>query len=202
MSEKKPLTVAEKNKRTLMYAFGFVAFMVGVAYASVPLYTLFCKVTGFGGTPKEVAANPGIVVDRTITVRFNADTAPNLPWSFRPDQKSVTVKAGEDALISYSAKNNASQPVGGTAIYNVTPTKAGKYFSKVECFCFGEQILPPGKQVHMPVSFYIDPAIAADPLLSDVKTITLSYTFFKKDTRELDVAMEKFYAADDQSAAN
>lgn len=191
-----------KNRRVMTATLAFVAGMVGLAYVSVPLYTMLCKVTGWGGTtqvdgtragPQMGTLAPRQTFAREITVRFNTDTAPNMPWQFKPDLPAVKVRVGQDALISFLAKNATTQPVTGTAVYNVTPLKAGKYFFKTQCFCFDEQLLNPGQEVHMPVSFYIDPKIMEDRELRDLKTITLSYTFFRKDSKELDKAMEKFY---------
>lgn len=167
--------------------------MVGLSFASVPLYDLFCRVTGYGGTTMVADKNTSIVADRQITVRFNADTGRDMPWKFWPDQREVVVKVGADALVSFSALNPTARPVTGTSLYNVTPLKAGKYFHKTECFCFAEQVLNPGQQTHFPVSFYIDPKIMDDRGMDDIKTITLSYTFFRQDSAELDKAMETFY---------
>lgn len=156
-----------------------VAGMVMIAYAFVPLYDLFCRVTGFGGTPMTSAAAPGEILDQTITVRFNADVAKDLPWEFGPDQKEITVRLGENMLVSYYAINNSDEPVTGTSIYNVTPESMGAYFNKIECFCFEKQLINPGEKVHFPVSFFIDPEIIHDTLAKNTKTVTLSYTFFK-----------------------
>ncbi len=168
----------QRNRRFLFSLFGFVGLMVGLAYASVPLYDLFCRVTGFGGTTQEADAAPGAVEGRMITVRFNADINNGLPWKFQPEQREVTVPIGEETLIAYEAKNLAARTTTGTALFNVTPLKAGKYFSKIACFCFDEQSLEPGQEVSMPVTFFVDPAILEDRLTQDVNTITLSYTFF------------------------
>jgi len=183
-----------KNKKILFGALGGVAFMIALTYASVPLYSMFCRVTGWGGTTQVIAENTSDkVYDRSITVRFNTDVARNMPWDFKPDLKSVRVNVGQDGLIAFKAHNWSKQPVTGTAIYNVTPLKAGKYFFKTQCFCFGEQTLAPGETQHMPVTFFVDPAILQDRDMDDVKTITLSYAFFRKDSTELEKAMENFY---------
>jgi cytochrome c oxidase assembly protein subunit 11 len=156
-----------------------VAAMAGVTYfGAVPLYRAFCQATGYGGTTQRAEAAPRTISDRVITVRFNADIAPNIPWAFQPVQREVKIHVGEEKLIFYSAWNRASVPVTGTATFNVTPQKAGPYFDKVQCFCFTEQKLAPDQRVEMPVSFFIDPKIANDRDLDDVTTITLSYTFF------------------------
>jgi cytochrome c oxidase assembly protein subunit 11 len=155
-----------------------ISGMLGLTAASVPLYRMFCAATGYGGTPKIGPARSASVVDRTITVRFNADTNPGLPWDFQPEQKQVTLKLGEEQVAFYVARNQASTPVTGVAIYNVTPDKVGVYFHKTACFCFNQQTLAPGQSMQFPVSFWVDPAIATDPSTADVTTITLSYTFF------------------------
>jgi cytochrome c oxidase assembly protein subunit 11 len=173
--------VPHRNRRTGLMLFTIVLGMVALAFASVPLYRLFCEVTGFGGTPQrvEASASPAAVSDRVVTVRFNADVNSGLPWSFQPAQRSIEVKIGEQALAFYRATNHADRPVTGTATFNVTPDKAGAYFAKIECFCFTEQTLEPGQSVEMPVTFYVDPAMLQDRGLDDVDTITLSYTFFR-----------------------
>ncbi len=174
-----PSTRAAQNRSFLFLGFSIVVLMVGLSYASVPLYRLFCQVTGYGGTTQRAAAAPNAPsAARRFDIRFNADTGGGLPWSFYPSQGPVTVKLGEETLIHYHARNNANHPVVGTAVFNVTPEKAGRYFDKVQCFCFSEQRLEPGQEMDFPVSFFIDPAIAEDPNLRDVKTVTLSYTFF------------------------
>lgn len=156
--------------------------MVGLSFASVPLYDLFCRVTGFGGTPQRAAASYDATQDtsiaRQITVRFDASLNPALDWRFQPVRRDMTLNVGDDAVAFYRAHNLADTPTTGTATFNVTPEKAGPYFVKIDCFCFTEQTLQPGEAVDMPVSFYIDPEIADDPELDDVGTITLSYTFF------------------------
>lgn len=155
-----------------------VAGMVMLTYASVPLYRLFCEATGYGGTTREAKHAPGKVLSRVVTVEFNADTDPGLPWKFRPGQPSMRVKVGQQSTTHYVAKNLTNTPLTGHATYNVLPFSAGRYFVKIECFCFKEQTLAPGAEVNMPVVFYVDPAIADDPEMKDVSTITLSYTFF------------------------
>lgn len=153
--------------------------MLAFAYASVPLYRIFCQKTGFGGTTQVAIAPSTKVIDRTIVVRFNADVHRDLPWFFRPLQVQIPVKVGENALAFYESRNDSREPIIGMATYNVSPDKAGIYFQKVACFCFEEQTLQPGQHVTMPVQFFIDPEIMNDPELNDVKTITLSYTFFR-----------------------
>ena len=181
-----PMNEAQKrrNRLTAGIAVGVVVGMVGLAYASVPLYRLFCQVTGFGGTPQVAESAPAEIGERVIAVRFNADTGADMPWRFRPVAREMEVRVGEPALAFYRAENPSDRPVAGQASYNVTPLKAGAYFNKVDCFCFTEQRLAAGQSVDMPVSFFIDPAIAEDPNLDDVKTITLSYVFFRLEEDE------------------
>jgi cytochrome c oxidase assembly protein subunit 11 len=156
-----------------------VCGMVGVSFAAVPLYRLFCAVTGYAGTPNiTTAAAPG-ATQHSITVRFDAETNANLPWRFAPVQPQVTLPLGEEQIAFYRARNEATQPVTGIAVYNVTPDKVGKYFHKTACFCFNEQTLQPGQSMQFPVSFWVDPAIATDPGTAEVRTITLSYTFYR-----------------------
>jgi len=155
-----------------------VVAMVGASYAAVPLYDLFCRVTGYGGTTAVADAAPGIVGERVITVRFNADTQSALAWRFWPSQRDMTVRVGESALAFFQAENLSDAPLVGTATYNVTPQKVGAYFVKVDCFCFTEQYLRAGETADLPVSFYVDPAIDDDPDMDDITTITLSYMFF------------------------
>ena len=145
----------------------------------MPLYQLFCQVTGLGGTTQVAESLPEVISERVMTVRFNADVDPDLPWRFRPTQKAVEVQVGEPGLAFYEATNLAERAVAGTAVFNVTPLKAGQYFSKVQCFCFDQQSLKPGETMEMGVSFFIDPAILEDRNLDDVTTVTLSYTFFE-----------------------
>jgi cytochrome c oxidase assembly protein subunit 11 len=173
-------TTARRNRRTAAVACSVILAMAGLTAASVPLYDLFCRVTGFGGTPRIAAeGSQGAAADaQTVTVRFNADTGADLPWRFRPLQRSLTVPVGEETLAFYEAVNRGDRPVVGRAVYNVTPFKIGGYFAKVHCFCFEEQTLQPGERVEMPVSFYVDPAMLDDPDTGEVRQITLSYTFF------------------------
>ncbi len=184
---------SRRNKRMAGALVGLVLGMVGLSFAAVPLYQLFCQVTGYGGTTMRAEELPDHVLDRQITVRFNADINRELPWVFRPDVQQVTVQVGQGMLTSYFAKNLVARPTVGMAVYNVTPQKAGKYFNKVQCFCFDEQLLAPGQQVDMPVYFFVDPAIADDPLMDDVHTITLSYTFFQAKSDRLDEAIQAYY---------
>lgn len=179
------MTVRQRHDRRRLTAtvlFGVVAGMVALTFASVPLYQLFCQVTGFGGTPRTVnVAAPSTVSAATVTVHFDANVNSALPWRFKPAQRRVDVRLGEEMLVFYRAENLSTQPVTGTATFNVTPFKAGAYFSKIECFCFTEQTLAPGESVEMPVVFFVDPALADDIDARDVHKITLSYTFHPVD---------------------
>ncbi len=171
-----------RNTRNTVLAGSVVAVMIGMlglSFAAIPLYRLFCAATGFGGTPSiGLAAAPG-ASGETIRVRFNADTNPALPWTFGPDQNEVSLNIGEEQVAFYHATNKARQAVTGMALYNVTPEKAAKYFHKTACFCFNQQTLDAGQTMEFPVSFWVDPAIRTDPETADVKTMTLSYTFFR-----------------------
>lgn len=170
-----------KQRRTLAACVGGVAMMLGLAYASVPLYDLFCRVTGFGGTTNRATEVSQQIGDRVIKVRFDASLNRRMPWDFEPPEDNVSLKVGETGLAFYQAYNPTSERITGTATYNVTPQKAGYYFSKIDCFCFTEQVLEPGQTVNMPVTFFIDPEIVNDKEMDDVKTITLSYTFFRSE---------------------
>ena len=171
------------NRTTARALIALAVGMLMLAYASVPLYRIFCQVTGFGGTTRRVEANfTGTKSDRVINVHFNTDTDPHLAWTFTPIEKSVNVHLGENRLVAFRAINESGQPTRGTASYNVTPFAAGKYFNKIQCFCFEEQRLGPHASANLPVSFFIDPAILDDPQLHDVANITLSYTFFSYES--------------------
>ena len=169
---------ARRNRRTALIGIAVIVGMLGLTAASVPLYNLFCRVTGYGGTTQVAHSIPDAVTGPPIQVSFNADHDPDLPWSFQPAQRSVEVLPGENRLIFYEATNHADRPIVGRAVYNVVPFKVGAYFAKIACFCFDEQTLQPGERVDMPVSFFIDPEMLADPETRDVRQITLSYTFF------------------------
>jgi cytochrome c oxidase assembly protein subunit 11 len=169
----------QKNNVSLaLNLAALAAGMLMLAYASVPLYKLFCAVTGYGGTTQEAKSAPPKALDRKITIAFNADTDPNLPWDFKPEKRSERVAIGAQSLAFYTAKNLSNHAVTGRAVYNVVPFAAGSYFVKIDCFCFKEQTLAAGEKAHMPVSFYVDPNIVNDPDLKGIETITLSYTFF------------------------
>jgi len=179
MDDEQRATLARKNRRVALMTGAAVLGMGGLSFASVPLYDLFCRMTGYGGTTQRGAQRPAQPGEALITVRFHAVTHPGLPWRFEPEQGPVTLRVGEEGLAFYSAENLSRTPVTGIAVYNVTPDKVGRYFHKVACFCFDEQTLEPGQRVDMPVSFWVDPRIAEDPNTRDVREITLSYTFFR-----------------------
>jgi cytochrome c oxidase assembly protein subunit 11 len=171
--------MSQSQKTTLYSLIALTSGMLMLSFASVPLYRIFCQVTGYGGTTQVANHMPSRIADRPMTIRFNADTHRDLPWKFETEQTSITLKPGESGLAFYRATNTSDKPVTGIATYNVTPLKAGLYFNKLECFCFFNQVLHPGETMHLPVTFFIDPSLADDPLLKGVDTITLSYTFFK-----------------------
>jgi cytochrome c oxidase assembly protein subunit 11 len=172
-----------RNRNTVLALLAVVGVMSGLVAASVPLYRLFCAATGYEGTTQRASVAPATEVKgRLITVRFNAETAPDLPWSFQPEQRQVVVHPGEEKVITYRAINRSPEPITGKATYNVTPSKAGLYFDKLQCFCFSEQYLAPGQSAELSVSFFVDPDIVKDPDTTDVDTITLSYTMFRSKT--------------------
>jgi cytochrome c oxidase assembly protein subunit 11 len=156
----------------------FVALMVGMAYAAVPIYTWFCRTTGFGGVPQVASTAPAQILDRRITVRFDSNVGPDLPWRFEPERASIEVRLGEVVTVYYTVTNLSQRETGGQAAYNVVPTTVGSYFTKINCFCFTEQHLAPGERREMAVVFYVDPELAKDSDQDDLNTITLSYTFF------------------------
>jgi cytochrome c oxidase assembly protein subunit 11 len=158
----------------------FVALMVGAAYAAVPLYSWFCKTTGFGGTTQVAAQAPGQVLARELTIRFDANIGPGLPWKFAPEQNEIKVRIGEVATVHYKVVNEAARETMGVASYNVSPPQVGAYFSKINCFCFTEQRLKAGETREMAVVFYVDPEIAKDRDQDDLNSITLSYTFYRQ----------------------
>ncbi len=187
----------QRNRRMAVLLVAVPVAMGALAWASVPLYRLFCQVTGFGGTPGIAAEAPQAAADApSIEIRFNADIAPDLDWRFGPVERAVTVRLGEPALAFYRAENLGDEPVTGAATFNVTPLKAGAYFSKIDCFCFTEQRLGPGESADMPVSFFVEPEIATDPNVRDVGTITLSYTFFRTEDESADSAAPQAQQAD------
>ncbi|SEN36655.1 cytochrome c oxidase assembly protein subunit 11 [Loktanella fryxellensis] len=172
------------TKRTLFQTVGTVVLMTGLAWASVPFYSWFCRVTGFGGATNVASMAPDEILEQTITVRFDASLDRDMPWTFKPAQREMTLRIGESALAFYEAHNPTDRPVTGRASYNVTPYEAGGFFDKIECFCFTEQTLQPGETVMMPVNFFVDPAIVNDRDAKYVHTITLGYTFYEQDVPE------------------
>lgn len=173
-----------RNRNTAVVCSAVVAGMVGLSFAAVPLYQLFCQVTGFGGTTQRAESVAGPVLERTMKVRFDGNVGPGLAWDFRPVERQIELKVGEQAQGTYRATNVSDRPTTGTATFNVSPSLAGAYFVKIECFCFTEQTLAPGESVDMPVMFYIDPEIANDRDVAKLGTITLSYTFYPMDRPE------------------
>ena len=173
--------VAQKNTRTALWMGLIAAAMVGLAFASVPLYRMFCSLTGFGGTPLRAERAPGAIAGQ-VGVRFDANVHPGLPWRFEPEQTRVRVAPGAQTRIFYRATNLSARTITGQAAYNVSPDQVGKYFKKIQCFCFSEQTLKPGQTVDMPVLFFVDPAIAKDPDTRNIDEITLSYTFYPVET--------------------
>lgn len=172
------MNLQQKNRRTFAILAGLGIAMVILTFASVPLYRLFCQITGFGGTVRQAQASHLAISDRIVRIRFTANVDKNMPWQFQPKQQIESVRIGERRLAAYEAYNPTSYPITGTAVFNVTPHKAGPYFSKIQCFCFTEQTLQPGERKTLPVNFYVDPDIAQDKSLDDVKEIVLSYTFY------------------------
>ena len=171
---------------------GVAILMIGAAYASVPLYKIFCQVTGFGGTTQRSIAAPLEKSDRKILIQFDSNIQPSLGWDFYPSQREIEVNVGESSIAFYTAKNTTGSTLKGTAVFNVTPVKAGYFFNKIDCFCFSDQILSPGEEMQMPVTFFIDPEINKDKNLNDIKVITLSYTFFeKKETDQENISSLK-----------
>jgi cytochrome c oxidase assembly protein subunit 11 len=173
------VTRARRNGTTVALLAAVVCGMVGLSFASVPLYRLFCQATGFGGTTQRAAVAPEQAAGALVTVRFDAQTAPDLGWAFRPLESAVRLHLGEQREVLFRATNHTAETVTGTATFNVTPTKTGIYFDKLQCFCFNEQQLKPGESRDMGVVFFVDPDLLTDPNTSDVRTITLSYTMFR-----------------------
>ncbi|PXA97409.1 cytochrome c oxidase assembly protein [Nostoc sp. 3335mG] len=176
-----PVEGAERrNRRTAITLFGLVGGMVGLAFASVPLYQMFCQVTGYGGTTQVADANPKGVIAREMKVRFDVNVDTALPWTVKP-AAPITDSIGKVDTVNYLATNNSDKPVTGQAIFNVVPEKAGIYFNKIECFCFTEQTLAPGETVEMPIVFFVDPDLDENRELDTIREITLSYTFYASD---------------------
>jgi len=172
----------DRNARLAWRLAGVVGGMLALAYAASPLYDLFCRTTGFGGTPQVAQAGDRTILERTVAVRFDSNVDPNLPWRFQPLEREVRVKLGEERLTHYRVTNVSQRPIVGTSTYNVTPEPAGPWFNKVQCFCFTEQLLLPGQSVDLPVIFFVDSEMDKDRRYENVRTITLSYTFFEAKT--------------------
>jgi cytochrome c oxidase assembly protein subunit 11 len=170
---------SNRNKTTVLLLGAVILGMAGLSFASVPLYRLFCQVTGYGGTTQRAASVPAEIAEAIVTVRFDAAIAPDLAWEFRPLVSEVRLHPGEQREVFYRATNRSAEPVTGTATFNVTPAKSGIYFDKLQCFCFDEQPLKPGETKDMGVVFFVDPDLMTDPGTRDVRTITLSYTMFR-----------------------
>ena len=172
----------DKNARLAWTMVAIVGGMLGLAYAAVPLYQAFCKATGFAGTPLIAQEGERPVIGRTVEVRFDSNTDANLPWRFQPAERSVKVHLGEEKLVFFRATNVSQRPIVGTATYNVTPEWTAGWFNKIQCFCFTEQLLQPGQSIDMPVLFFVDADMNKDRRYDDVRTITLSYTFYEAKT--------------------
>lgn len=177
------------NNRVAALLVGVVVTMGALAWAAVPFYSWFCRVTGYGGTTNTASSESSEILEETVTIRFDANTAPDMPWQFRPMQNEVTLKIGETGMAFYEAYNPTDKPVAGTASYNVAPDLAGYYFTKIQCFCFTEQVLQPGERVEMPVIFYVDPEIVSDSDAGHIRDITLSYTFFETELPQTQAAL-------------
>lgn len=173
-------TQQRRHRKVALLLSALVVGMVGMAYAAVPLYDLFCRVTGYGGTTNTAEVAPAAAIDRSMTIRFDSNINRGLDWEFKPVELSQEIKVGETGLAFYQARNLSDETLVGTATYNVTPQSAGYYFNKIDCFCFTEQVLRPGEVVDMPVTYFVDPEIEDDKNLDHVTTITLSYTFYPK----------------------
>jgi cytochrome c oxidase assembly protein subunit 11 len=168
---------ARRNRRVAFTVLGVALFMCGAAFAAVPLYKLFCQVTGFGGTPRIVSSESLTRGERTLTVRFDANTSGELDWHFQPETTSIRLQTGVTATVFYRVTNRSNRPVTGMATYNVAPDQAGAFFNKIACFCFTEQTLAPGETIEMPVVFFLDPALEKDQMMKYAESVTLSYTF-------------------------
>ena len=172
----------DKNARLAWSLAAAVGGMLALAYAASPLYDMFCRATGFGGTPQVAQEGERPILSRTVNVRFDSNVDANLPWRFAPLEREVKVKLGEERLVHYRVTNVSQRPIVGTSTYNVTPETAGAWFNKLQCFCFTEQLLLPGQSVDMPVVFFVDPEMDKDRRYDNIRTVTLSYTFFEAKT--------------------
>ena len=181
MSARPNPALARRNTRTLILAALGICFMTGLGFASVPLYRMFCEATGLDGTTNRGLTAPG-AIDRKVTIAFDSNVGKSLPWTFKPEVEEEEIDVGARDMAFFTATNHGKTPVTGTATYNVSPSQAGKYFTKIQCFCFTQQTLKPGETVRMPVIFFVDPKMRDDPDMKDVQTITLSYTFYPVDS--------------------
>lgn len=175
-----PVSMALRNRRVMRGALMLALCSLGMGFAAVPLYRIFCQTTGFGGTTQRAEANTGVqpVPGKTMSIRFDSNVQPGMPWQFHPERETQTVTIGQKSMAIFLAKNMSDKPVTGTAAFNVTPTQSGAYFTKIQCFCFTQQTLQPGQEVRMPVIYFVDPKILDDKDNRDVQQITLSYTFY------------------------
>jgi len=190
-AETKSMTGSRSNMRVAAICGAIAVGMVGMSYAAVPLYRIFCQVTGFGGTTQRVASASSQTIDRYVNVRFDVNMGPGLPWEVIPTTRVLRLKLGENAIAIYRATNISDKTTIGTSSFNVTPDQAGAFFNKIECFCFTEQKLEPGESAELPVSFFVDPAMATDKDGSVVNDITLSYTFYPVDPAKARNAAKK-----------
>lgn len=184
----------DNKRKTVLQTVSLVVFMGALAWASVPLYDWFCRVTGFGGVTNTAQTGSDVILDKTIKIRFDASLDRDMPWEFKPMERQVEMRIGETGMVFYEAYNPTNRPVAGTASYNVTPYEAGNFFTKIDCFCFEQQVLQPGERVEMPVTFFVDPEIVDDRDAKYTKVITLSYTFYEtelpQETAQADVAQD------------
>lgn len=188
-------------QRTAVMLAGVAGVMVGLSFAAVPFYDWFCRTTGFGGTTSVAETGSDVILDRTVKIRFDANTDVGMPWQFKPVVREMTIRIGETGLAFYEAYNPTDRAIAGQAAYNVMPYAAGGYFTKIACFCFDEQVLQPGERVEMPVSFYVDPEMVKDVDGQYVKEITLSYTFYQIDLPEAQAALNPAPGAAPAAAA-
>ena len=178
MTDPNAIPDAAHHRRTALAVLGLVAVMLGLAYAAVPLYRVFCRATGYGGTPQVASAGAAARGARTLSVRFDANVAPGLPWRFEPETPEMEVRTGQTVTAFFKVRNTAGRDTAAMAQYNITPDIGGFYFNKIACFCFDEQRLGPNETAELPVVFFLDPKLEADPTMKDVDSLTLSYTFF------------------------
>ncbi len=186
MSQKTPITAQQKTAASLA---GVAVVMLSLSFAAVPFYNWFCKVTGFAGTTSVAVAPSDVVLEKTVVVKFDASLDAKMPWQFKPMQTQMTLHIGETGLAFFEAYNPTDRVIAGSASYNVTPDQSGGYFTKIECFCFTQQVLQPGERITMPVTFFVDPSIEENPEAREIKEITLSYTFYETPLPEKQAAL-------------